>query len=77
MLNINFTKLVVISAILAIPIAYYFLDDWLSNFAFRTHLDFVAFAIPTLITLLIATLTVSVQSFRSANANPVDSLRNE
>ena len=77
MLNLNFTKLVVISAILAIPAAYYFLDDWLSNFAFRIDLNFVAFAIPTFITLMIAVMTVSIQSFRSANANPVESLRNE
>lgn len=77
MLNMSFTKLVAISAILAIPIAYYFLDDWLSSFAFRIDLGVLVFAIPTIITLFIAVLTVSIQSYRTANMNPVESLRNE
>ncbi len=77
MLNIGFTKLIVISALVAIPISYYFLEDWLSSFAFRIDLGVVVFAIPTILTLLIALSTVSIQSFRTANSNPVDSLRNE
>ncbi|MHA7101108.1 ABC transporter permease [Roseivirga pacifica] len=77
MLNLSFTKLVAISAIIAIPAAYFFLDDWLSNFAFRIDLGLLVFAVPTFITLFIAVLTVSIQSYRTANANPVDSLRNE
>ncbi|WP_422356828.1 ABC transporter permease [Roseivirga pacifica] len=77
MLNLSFTKLVAISAIIAIPAAYFFLDDWLSNFAFRIDLGLLVFVVPTFITLFIAVLTVSIQSYRTANANPVDSLRNE
>ncbi|RKQ43017.1 putative ABC transport system permease protein [Roseivirga pacifica] len=77
MLNLSFTKLVAISAIIAIPAAYFFLDDWLSNFAFRIDLGVLVFVVPTFITLFIAVLTVSIQSYRTANANPVDSLRNE
>lgn len=77
MLNLSFTKLVAVSAIVAIPAAYYFLDDWLSNFAFRIDLGVLVFLIPTLITLFIAVLTVSIQSYRTANANPINSLRDE
>lgn len=77
MLNLSFTKLVAISAIVAIPAAYYFLDDWLSNFAFRIDLGVLVFLVPTLITLFIAVLTVSIQSYRTANANPINSLRDE
>jgi len=77
MLNLYFTKLVIISAFVAIPVAYYFLEDWLSNFAYRITLGLSVFAIPTLITLFIAIITVSIQSYRTANSNPVDSLRNE
>ena len=77
MLNLSFTKLVAISAIVAIPAAYYFLDDWLSNFAFRIDLGVLVFLIPTLITLFIAVLTVSIQSYKTANANPINSLRDE
>lgn len=77
MLNLSFTKLVAISAIAAIPAAYYFLDDWLSNFAFRIDLGILVFTIPTFITLFIAVLTVSIQSYRTANMNPIESLRDE
>lgn len=77
MLNLSFTKLVAISAIIAIPAAYYFLDDWLSNFAFRIELGILVFTIPTFITLFIAVLTVSIQSYRTANMNPIESLRDE
>lgn len=77
MLNLSFTKLVAISAVLAIPIAYYLLDNWLSNFAFRIDLGVLIFAIPTAITLFIAILTVSIQSYRTANMNPIESLRDE
>lgn len=77
MLNLGFTKLVTISAIIAIPISYYFLDNWLSNFATKMELGIMVFTIPTLITLLIALSTVSIQALRTAQSNPVDSLRNE
>lgn len=77
MLNIGFTKMVMIAALVAIPVSYYFVEDWLSSFAFRIEIGVLIFAIPTLITLLIALGTVSIQSFRTANSNPVDSLRNE
>ncbi len=77
MLNLSFGKLILIASFIAIPVAYYLLDDWLSNFAFRIDLGVLVFAIPTIITLLIALSTVSIQSFRTANSNPVDSLRNE
>ncbi|WP_286756741.1 ABC transporter permease [Roseivirga sp. UBA838] len=77
MLNLSFTKLVLLASLVAIPVAYYFLDDWLSNFAFRINLGALLFLAPTLLTLSIALLTVTVQSFRTASANPVDSLRDE
>jgi len=77
MLNIGFTKMVMVSAIVAIPISYYFVEDWLSSFAFRIDLGVLIFVLPTAITLLIALSTVSIQSIRTANSNPVNSLRNE
>jgi putative ABC transport system permease protein len=77
MLNIGFTKLVIISALIAIPISYYFVEDWLSGFAFRIEMGLMVFLIPTVLTLIVALSTVSVQSFRTANSNPVNSLRSE
>lgn len=77
LLNMNFAKLVLLSFIVAIPIAYYFINSWLDNFANKIALNAFLFIIPAVITFGIAVTTISIQSFKAANANPVDSLRNE
>ncbi len=77
MLNKDFIKWVLISFIIASPIAYYAMSRWLENFAYKTELSWWIFALAGLITMGIALLTVSFQSYRSATMNPVESLRNE
>ncbi len=77
LLNMNFAKLVGLSFIVAIPVSYYFIESWLENFAHKISLGVFLFAVPTLITFSIAVLTISIQSFKAANSNPVDSLRSE
>lgn len=77
LLNMNFAKLVILSFIVAIPIAYYFINSWLDNFANKISLNAFLFIIPAVITFGIAVTTISIQSFKAANANPVDSLRSE
>ena len=77
LLNQNFIKLVLCSFILATPLAYYFLENWLSNFALRIEMGVFVFAIPLFLTLVLAVTIVSIQSFGTVNANPVDTLRNE
>lgn len=77
LLSTDFLKLILISVVLAIPIAYYGMDMWLNSFAFRIDLYWYIFAFPAILVLLIAVATVSFQTARAAKANPVDSLRYE
>ncbi|NVJ47998.1 MAG: ABC transporter permease [Cytophagia bacterium] len=77
LLSTDFMKLIMVSVLLAIPIAYYGMSQWLSGFAFRIDLYWYIFAIPALLVLLIALLTVSFQTLRAAKSNPVESLRYE
>lgn len=77
LLSTDFLKLIMVSVILAIPIAYYGMEQWLNSFAFRIDLYWYIFAFPALLVLMIAVATVSFQTARAAKANPVDSLRYE
>ncbi len=77
MLNKDFIKWVAIAFTIACPIAYYSMNKWLQNFAYKTTLSWWIFALAGGITLLIALLTVSWQTFRAARRNPVDALRYE
>ncbi len=77
LLNANFSRLVLLSVILATPIAYYFIDKWLQDFANPINLTVLLFLVPGLVTFGIALVTVTLQSLKSANSNPVDSLRYE
>ncbi|TKG95802.1 ABC transporter permease [Puteibacter caeruleilacunae] len=77
MLNKDFVKWVVIAFILACPIAYYAMDKWLENFAYKTELSWWIFALAGILALGIALLTVSWQSWKAATRNPVEALRYE
>jgi len=77
MLNKDFAKWVLIAFVIATPIAYYTMNKWLENFAFRTSLTWWIFALACLLSLGIALLTVSFQSWKAATKNPVESLRYE
>ncbi len=73
----EFTKLVLISIVLASPIAYFLVDDWLKDFAYRTPIDVWVFIMAALSAFIITMITVSFQMIKVAIANPVDSLRTE
>jgi putative ABC transport system permease protein len=73
----EFALLLLISFVLAIPIAWYLANNWLQGYAFRTQIHWTYFAIPFVVIVVIAWLTVSVQSLKAAFANPVKSLRTE
>lgn len=73
----QFLFLIVISFVLAIPLAYYVIGQWLQDFAYRTSMSWWVYALPGLIAIAIAMLTLCFQSVRAALANPVKSLRNE
>lgn len=73
----EFILLVLIGGIIAFPIAYYFMHNWLQNFAYRIEISISQFLLAMFIVILVVGITVSWQSVKAALANPVDSLRNE
>ncbi len=77
MLNKDFVKWVVIAFIIATPVAWYTMNKWLQNFAYKTSLSWWIFALAGVLALGIALLTVSWQSWRAATRNPVEALRYE
>ncbi|MDX1913497.1 MAG: ABC transporter permease [Saprospiraceae bacterium] len=77
LLAMDFLKLVFVAILIATPVAWYFMRQWLSDFAYHIELEWWMFALAGLAAVLIAFLTVSLQSIRAALANPVKSLRSE
>ena len=77
MLSGEFTKWVVIANVIAWPIAYFVMSQWLQNFAYRSSIGLWIFFLSALLALILALATVSFQAFKSAIADPVDSLRYE
>ena len=77
LLSRDFTKLIVIAIVLAVPLAYFVMDHWLNSYASRIEIGAGIFVVAGAFTLVMAWLTVSWQSVKAAMANPVDSLRNE
>ncbi len=73
----EFIKWILLANIIAWPIAYYAMNKWLQNFAYRISIGAEVFMLPTLLALVIALITISYQSLRASVANPVDSLRYE
>lgn len=73
----EFTKWVIAANLIAWPVAYYAMDRWMQNFAYRTTLGIWPFLLSAVLALAIALLTVSVQSLKAALADPVESLRYE
>lgn len=77
MITKDFTKLILLSIVLASPIAWYFLNDWLQDFAYHITIDAWIFIEAGTIILFIALATVSFHAIKAANTNPVKSLKTE
>ncbi len=77
MLNKDFIRWIVIALVIASPIAWFAMNNWLENFAYRTDLSWWIFSLAGLLALGIALLTVSWQSWKAATRNPVEALRYE
>lgn len=77
LLSKDFVKLVLIAVLLASPIAWWLMNKWLEDFAYRIEIQWWMFASAGAIAVIIALITVSWQAIRAAVANPVDSLRDE
>ena len=73
----EFVLLILISIVIAFPIAYYMMKDWLQDYTYRTSLSPWIFIISGLGILILAVLIVSLHTFRAGNANPVDSIQQE
>jgi putative ABC transport system permease protein len=73
----DFLKLVLIAIVIASPIAWYFMQKWLANFAYRVEMQWWMFATAGAAAVAVAVLTVGFQSVKAALANPVKSLRSE
>jgi putative ABC transport system permease protein len=77
MLSMDFIKLVFIAILISSPIAWFIMNKWLQDFAYRVNLQWWILAIAGFIAILIAFFTISFQSIKAALANPVESLRSE
>jgi putative ABC transport system permease protein len=77
LLSKDFLKLVGISAIIAFPIAWYFMHKWLEDFAYRIGMPWWIFIVAGIVAAFIALITISFQAIKAAVSNPVKSLRTE
>ena len=77
MLSKDFVVLVVIACVIAIPLSYYYLNDWLQQYEYRTEISWWIFGATGIGALIITLLTVSFQAIKAAMMNPVKSLRSE
>jgi putative ABC transport system permease protein len=73
----DFLKPVALGVLLAMPLAWYFMDKWLQDFAYRIDIHWTVFAQAGVVAIVVATFTVAIQSGKAALANPVKSLRSE
>jgi putative ABC transport system permease protein len=77
LLSADFLKLVLVAGIIASPLAWYFMSQWLQDFAYRINIGWWVFAVAGVTALLIALVTISFKAIKAAIANPVKSLRTE
>jgi putative ABC transport system permease protein len=77
LLSGKFTRLIIIAIIIAVPVSWWAINNWLQSFAYHISINWIIFLIACITALLIALLTVSYESIKAAIANPVKSLRTE
>ncbi|MFK7774144.1 MAG: ABC transporter permease [Saprospiraceae bacterium] len=77
LLSKDFLQLIVFALFISIPIAWYFMNNWLNSFAYHIEMDYWMFALTGVFTIGIAFITVASQSLKSALMNPVDTIKNE
>ena len=73
----SYLLLIMTASAIAIPFAWYYMNSWLHDFAFRIHLSWWMFVVAGTVTIMIALATVGIQTFKAAKGNPVKSLRTE
>ena len=73
----DFIWLIALAMLLALPVTWYFLKDWLNDFAYRIDFPWWATFVSGVTVMLVAFITISIQSAKAALSNPVDAIRNE
>ncbi len=73
----DYFKLIIIAFVISVPLADYVITEWMSKFAYQMPVSWLYFVVPGVLVLFLGLLTVSLQSLKSAKANPVDGLRRE
>jgi putative ABC transport system permease protein len=73
----SYLLLILAASVIAVPFSWYYMNNWLQDFAYRIHLSWWMFVLPGMVVLLLALLVISLQTLRAARANPVKSLRTE
>jgi putative ABC transport system permease protein len=73
----EFVRLILIAFLLGVPLAYYLMDQWLSNFAYHVSISIVTFLFAALFAIVLVLITISFQSLKVALMNPITSLRND
>ncbi|MGB5982344.1 MAG: ABC transporter permease [Nonlabens sp.] len=77
LISINFLKLVGIAILISVPISWYIMNEWLSDFAYRIDISIWVFVVAGLLAMTIAVITVAGQAIKAAVANPVDSIKTD
>ena len=77
LLSGKFTRLIAIAIIIAVPVSWWAINNWLKGFAYRIDINWIIFLVACLVALFVALATVSYESIKAAVANPVKSLRTE
>ncbi len=77
LISLDYARLILIAAAIAFPLAWWFMSDWLRDFAYPIELSWWVFALAAVTALAVAWITIGVQSARAALSNPVNSLRSE
>ena len=73
----EFTILIAVAFVIAVPVAYYMMNNWLNNFAFRINITVWVFVLAIIASIIIAWITVGYKAIKAAIANPMKSLRTE
>jgi len=73
----DFLKLVIISSVISFPLAWWLMNNWLQNYAYRITISWWIFIVAAVLAIFIALVTISFQAIKAALANPVKSLRTE
>ena len=77
LISLDFAKLIVIAALIAFPLSWWFMSDWLKDFAYKIDIEWWVFIISAVAAMMIALITISIQAIKAAMSNPVKSLRTE